>query len=312
MKAGPVGEVQSPREALCDEDEILRAISAEPDAPNEFAQRDELHRLWPIYFVGDSRAIVFRNRLYVSPHTYRPYELRSVYLRNLHAVDFYSVQRGLNAPLTNALATDVATVSSNGGFRWSANRLDYEREPDGSRFEHGPAPLVLFCGSFDCMRVLDELGPDADVAAWDDASRRCEVTSAPSSRVVPVDEVRRRMFEVLEPFASGIRYLRGIGFERIFVHGYGRARTVDSFGRIDQGLKFLRQYHPNAWGKIRIVLDQELRSIAQRTGARFIAGVVSEDGKTSREYTWDAVHYNLRGALEVVRAVVDVLEGVVE
>jgi hypothetical protein len=297
--------------ALCDEDEILNAISATSfgRAP---APASEFLKLSPVYFIGDSRAIVFRNSTYISPFTAKAYQLRSVFLRNLYAADFYAPERGLNLALLTTLATDQAAITYDEGATWTANRRDFEADADGHSIERGSAPLVLFCGNFDAIRVLDELGPDVDVAAWDDLSRGYELSRKPASSVLQPDFVLARMLDALEPFALGVNALQAMGFERIFVHGYPRPQSGERFGRLYGTLKSLRQYHPNAMPKVSLILDRALREIAQRTSARFVSGPAGPNGELSQEFTWDDVHYNARGASACAREVISVLEGVVE
>jgi hypothetical protein len=157
--------------APCDEDEILDAISATPYL-SAAASANEFLKLSPIYFIGDSRTIVFRNTTYTSPFTSKAFHLRSVFLRNLCATDFYSPAQGLNSSLLTTLATDLAAITYDEGTTWSANRRDFEADAEGRSVERGSAPLVLFCGAFDSLRVLDELGPDVDVLAWDASRHR--------------------------------------------------------------------------------------------------------------------------------------------
>jgi|GEM_PF-5618825 len=308
LPAGP----RSALEALCDEDEILRAISNDTGALGTSPFGDELYRSPPIYFIGDSRSIVFRNRTYVSPFTSRSYQLRSVFLRNLYAADFYTPKTGLTLPLLSVLATDMAILSYDEGATWMASRVDFEANGDGSRLEPGPAPLVLFCGAFDGIRLLDELGPDVDVPAWDEVSSRYDLSTAPASRLVGADEVLERMIALLEPFRLGIQALRAMGFAEIFVHGYPRPQSGDRFARIYGQVKSMRQYHPNGMPKIAILVDQAMRAVAEQSSARYIAGPVNELGELSQDFTWDDVHYNDRGACEVARSVVAILEGAVE
>jgi len=299
-------------EALCDEDAILNAISAESYAASAPSLPNEFHKLSPIYFIGDSRTLIFRNSTYVSPFTSNVFQLRSVFLRNLYGADFYSPESGLNFSLLTILATDQAAITYDEGATWIANRRDFEADADGRNIERGSAPLVLFCGVFDGIRVLDELGSDVDVLAWDDVSRGYDLSSKPASKVLHPDHVLQRVLDVLEPFALGVKALQAMGFERIFVHGYPRPKSGERFARVYGQLKSLRQYHPNALPKVSLILDRAMRVIAQRTSARYVAGPTTVDGELPQEFTWDDVHYNARGACEVARQVVSVLEGVVE
>jgi hypothetical protein len=306
MRHDEPGLVREPRTdaPLCDEDEILKAVAQEQSPPGaELA--GAFYRLPPIYFIGDSRVMQFRNAVYVSEYTGRPYHLRSLHLRGLHAADFFSPETGLNPALLGALAVDQAVTSRDEGMQWTATAWnDVTAAP--------AAPLVLFCGPYDVHRVMDELGPDADIPAWDDISRRYDVSTREPSRLVSADDVFRRVLEVMQPFARGIDALRAIGFSSIFVHGCYRARRSERFERMYGAFKVFRQYHPNALPKVVALFDDAVRSIAAQTSSRYVCGPVDEHGVLVEEATWDDVHYNDRGVAEVARSVVSVLEGVVE
>lgn len=298
-------------EAPCDEDELLDAVTAERHTPASAEVEDEFFKLSPIYFIGDSRTIVFRNSTYVSPFTSTAFQLRSVYLRDLYVSDFYGAQDGLSPLVLATLAADQASITYDEGRTWIASRRDYEANADGRTIERGPAPLVLFCGANERRRLLDDLGPDADVAAWDEPSRRCDLSREPASMLVSADDALQRAVEILEPFARGIDALRAMGFERIFVHGYARP-PIEGLGRGAVREKSIRQRHPNAMRKAALLIDAALRITAQRTSARYIPPPGNGEGVVPPEFTWDGFHYNARGACEVARAVVSVLEGVVE
>ncbi|HEV3089228.1 MAG TPA: hypothetical protein VGX96_18635 [Candidatus Elarobacter sp.] len=291
--------------ALCDEDEILAAVSRDQLPVERGFAPGTLHRLPPIYFVGDSRALPFRNAVYTSEFTARSYQLRTVHLRFLHAADFYSRERGLTTALLDALATDDTLTPHDEGARWTASRWEHDLE--------GAAPLVLFCGPYDAHRVMDYIGPDADIAAWDQRSHACDVSAEPASRLVSAAEVRRYVLEIMEPFALGIEALRAMGLDRIFVHGSPAApQRTDRFYRLFGHVKWLRQYHPNALSKVLLLFDDAARTIAARTSARYLSGPVDAHGGTPPELTSDDVHYNADGVRELARSVVAVLEGVVE
>lgn len=292
-------------EAVCDEDEVLEAVAAEPSPANGWGEAGAFYRVPALYFIGDSRVMPFRNAVYVSPYTARRYVLRSVHLRSLHAADFYSAEHGINAALIGALATDQAMISHDEGAHWTATASD-------DRADRGTSPLVLFCGPYDVHRILDELGPDADVLPWDARSRRCAATMQPASRLVRADDVVQRILELMQPFSLGIRALRAIGFTRIFVHGAYRSRGTERFQERYGHAKWLRLYHPNALFNVMMLLDEAMRRIALETSSRYVAGPVDADGLLAEELTWDDIHYSARGASEVARHVVSVLEGVVE
>ncbi len=159
---------------------------------------------------------------------------------------------------------------------------------------------------------MDELGPDADITAWDGRSSRYDVSTKPASRLVSAQDTLHRVLEIMEPFALGIEALRTMGFDRIFIHGSRRSQRTERFDRVYGTSKWLRQYHPNAMPKVHMLFDEAAQSIARRTSARYISGPVSAYGEFTRDVTWDDVHYNAEGARMVARSVVQVLEGVVE
>ncbi len=294
-------------EPLCDEDEILAAVAQEPPSSTapSFAA-GSFQRLPPIYFIGDSRTIPFRNAVYVSEFTSRAYQLRSVHLRGLRAADFYSREHGINASLLTTLATDQTVISHDEGVRWIVNLSEFVMESDAAK-------LVLFCGPYDARLALEELGPDADIPAWNEVSSRYDVSTKPALRLMSADDVRARLLELMEPFALGIEALRAMGFGRIFIHGCPRTQRGERFSsRYGDVVEWLRDYHPNVLFKIHMLLDEVARSIAARTSARYVSGPADADGEIARQFTFDDVHYNNLGAQEVVRAVVAVVEGVVE
>ena len=295
---------ESEPRALCDEDELLAAVAQAAAQPSRRAfGGGAFDRLPAIYFIGDSRSITFRNVVYTSEFTNRSYLLRSAHLRSLYAGDFRSRAGPVNEALLNQLATDQALIIHDGPMGWTAARADGP---------NGPAPLVFFCGLADMFRTLDALGPDADIRAWDELSRRCDVSRVPASRLVSAEETLRIALETLEPFALGIEALRTMGFDRIFLHGCPRFTLGERFEADNRGAKWRRQIHPNVIAKALLLFDEAIRSIAVRTNARYVAGPVDADGVLPPEVTHDDVHYNDEGARRVVQSVVSVLEGVVE
>jgi hypothetical protein len=290
--------------AICDEDEILAAAAAEPGSANGWGEAGAFHRVPPVYFIGDSRVVPFRNAVYVSPYTARAYALRAVSLRSLHAADLYSPETGISAALMGTLATDLAVTANDEGTRWQATASDHPPGPS-------TAPLVLFCGPYDMHRVLDELGPDADVVPWDSRSQRYAATRS-ASRLVRADEISQRIDEIMQPLALGIRALRAIGFDRLFVHGAYRPCDIERVRERYGTMVSFRRYRLSALFKVLILLDDALRRIALESSSRYIAGPADADGLLADEFTSDDVHYSARGASELARHVVAVLEGVVE
>jgi hypothetical protein len=291
-------------EELCDEDVLLDEIARESAAPAQGLAPGTFQRFPPVYFIGDSRAMPFRNAVYVSEHTARAYQLRSVHLRSLYAADLFSRERGLAYGLLNALATDQTVITHDFGATWNATPWDDLLE--------GTAPLVLLCGAYDVHRLMDQIGPDADILAWDADSRRFERSPLPASRLVDAEEALQRAHAIMEPLAPAIEALRTMGFARIFVHGTPPVHLGERFQRLYGHAKLFRQYHPNALPKASLLVDAAIRSIAARTSARYVSGPVDADGALRSELTSDDVHYNAEGAREVARSVVSVLEGVVE
>jgi hypothetical protein len=289
---------------MCDEDDLLDAMSHETPPPMHGFGAGTFRRLPAVYFIGDSRAMAFRNGVYVSEHTARAYHLRSVHVRSLYAADFFSRERGLAYALLNALATDQALITHDEGARWTATRWDELLE--------GTTPLVLFCGAYDVHRLMDRLGPDADIPAWNALSRGFDLSPLPASRLVGGDEALQYARTLMEPLALGIEALRAMGFDRIFVHGTPPPSFGERFQDIYGDIKTFRQYHPNAFPKAYMLIDAAIREITARMSARYVAGPVDAGGALPAELTWDDVHYTAVGAREVARAVVSVLEGVVE
>ncbi len=290
---------------LCDEDAVLEAVSrAAPAAAGPAFAAGSFHYTLPICFVGDSRTLPFRNAVYTSELTSRPYSLHAVHLGITRAVDFFLHEGRVGDRLLQALAADRAVITDDGGTTWTAARW--------SGAIPGALPLVLFCGPSEANEIMLELGPDTDIAAWDERSSRYGAPLSPTSRLLKADEVRQRVEQTLEPFALGIDVLRHMGFERIFVHGMPPARWAERFRRAYPHVSWLETSHPNAFPKVWLLFDEVLRSIAERTSARVVCGPLDAEGILRPEATSDDVHYTPEGAREVARCVVSFVEGAVE
>jgi hypothetical protein len=171
---------------------------------------------------------------------------------------------------------------------------------------------VLFCGPYEAHEMMGELGPDTDLAAWDERSNRYDARLKPTSRLLQADAVRHRVSEMMEPFALGVAALRRMGFERIFIHGMPPARWSERFRAAYGDVPWFETSHPNAFPKVWLLFDEVLRSIAARTSTRVVYGPLDADGILRTEATWDDVHYTVDGARELARSVISFVEGEVE
>ncbi len=266
----PTEEAASRRttDELCDEDELLAAVSREAGQPVRRAfEPGTFGRLPPIYFIGDSRSVAFLNGIYTSEFTARSYLLRSVHLRNLFATDFCSRDGVINDALLHVLAADLAVIGHEGGARWTAAPTDHVAG-------NGSAPVVLFCDLADAFHIVDALGPDVDIPAWDELSLLCDVSRVPAARLASADDTLDRAIEALEPFARGVEALQAIGFDRIFLHGCPRLDLGERFEGTNSRAKWRRQIHPNVIAKALLLFDAAIRVIAARAKVRYLSGPV--------------------------------------
>lgn len=285
----------------CDEDVLLELIHVADAAPvrTSALSRQVAHPA-PIYFVGDSNSVIYRDRVFELPGSERRYLGRTLHTPALFAMMVCDAEGRLNPNLLSALVGEQLLIADGSGG-WTAfdrglkEGLDViERADERDRAE---PPVVLFCGAFDQWRILEELGTR-------------EIRIPPEVRLGPVELTRDDALSFddgivlaqpyLAPLERGLRILRAAGL-RVFLHSLPppAGDGHDLPGTWQQGVTYAQRF------QVGNLLRHLMREICERTGTIFIdvwPQLLDGDAFETR-YMLDRTHLNLAGALFAVDAV---------
>ncbi|HEY4441479.1 MAG TPA: GSCFA domain-containing protein [Candidatus Elarobacter sp.] len=301
--------------APCDEDVLLELIDA-ADAqraphpstllpPARNGHVEQVAHPVPLYFAGDSNTLIFKDRVFAVPGVPAPYLGRTLHVPGLHAFEVCDAAGRLNPSLLSVLVAEHVLMADGAGG-WTAYRrlgsvpLDFVQDIEG-RVRRDP-PLLLFCGIFDWLRFLEEIGA-REIALPPDIGppgpRSTEGDMLDTAAAVA------KAARYLEPLERGLRVLMSYGLRNVCLHSLPPPTADDA--------AFARLFFPATpaarYRSLRL-MNHLLRGVCERTGATFIdisPLVADEDGLVDARYAFDDVHLNLDAGLLTVKALLDTL-----
>ncbi len=286
----------------CDEDRLLALI--ETDRGKLVVNRDAaagemLAHPLPLFFVGDSGCLVFRDCLFRFPQLEHALIGRTLHTPSLFAGELVDSNDRLNtAVLMQLLSISMLQEVDRGSYRINPMYNGTPRNKN-DRLALSP-PVTLFCGSNDTNRLILELN-SAHIDLPPEL-RRGYYAPRPG-KVIGFGEAVAIAYRLLAPFERGLRLMRSFGISNLAVH------TLPPFSREPSVL------HPNPWYDMMdlvqgasITMNHCIKAICKRVGIVHIdiwSQVVEEDGWRNPAYTLDPWHLNSRAALLSVRQIVE-------
>ncbi len=179
-----------------------------------------VQRPTPIYFIGDSFSLVFRDRVYVDESSPpRAYQARILYQPGLALERFTSNDGALHPDIDRALRAESLLVETDRGTEaYHTTAFLHWRQVAIAEGRPRRAPVLMVMlghfdvASFELREGLDlafELPPDA---------RPLPLAQSPDARVIPLAQSLAAFAENVRPAMEGLRYLKALGFSNIFVH----------------------------------------------------------------------------------------------
>jgi hypothetical protein len=251
----------------------------------------------PIYFLGDSLTSVFADRVYHAPGDPRRYIARTKYLHGITAAAFADGDSVLHPEVMTALLSECIVVHDDDDtlramHRSRSRQWRYAAVTMG-RPRQAPA-LVVMCGSLDAAQLMQELGPDADFALPPGLAAH-DLRARGETRVVESEDVLERVERRAAGLERGLRALRALGLDELYVHSIAPAnRDDEAFSRV---LGFASRAELRY--KVQVLLNDRLRTASERAGVPFLdLWPETTDGPWIRDDVMlDAAHFNHRGAL---------------
>jgi hypothetical protein len=287
--------------AECDEDVLLDLIHAADAIPvRSSAVSRQIAHPSPIYFVGDSNSVIYRDRIFELPGSDRRYLGRTLHTPALGAVMLCGSDGALNPNLVTALVGEQLLIADGLGgwtkFERGLNQgLKILRKADER--ERDDPPVVLFCGSFDQWRIIEELGTHeiripSEIGLGPSAPARADALSFEDGVALAMPYVA--------PLEHGLRILRSAGL-RIFLHSL--APPVDEHASLAGTLQLGASYAQRC--QVGNLIRHLMREICERTGTIFIDvwPPLAAGAAFDALYMLDHTHLNLAGALFAIDAV---------
>lgn len=266
-----------------------------------------LGRPAPLYFLGDSQCLVFSHLLFAAEYQGRTQMLitQARYCPGLKASNFSLAQDRLHEGILRALLSDSLIDREN-------KALYQYQSPHASilsllagRVRAAPV-LVFFCGSGDLVgNFLRQLGHRYDFYFPCEETELAAFPPHSAQQVFPLETARRYLQDLCQPLFRGLRQLKAMGFEHLFLHELVPQTPDDAL--------FSQVYGYNCPARIRtkalLLFNQILAEGAQAAGIGWISiwEQVTINHRLRPEYALDGIHLNKTAAFLSVETLWQIL-----
>jgi hypothetical protein len=249
----------------------------------------DVARATPIYVIGDSLSLVFRDRVYLleSDDPARYYVARAKYCPGLCAGEFTDDEGALHPAVWASLRSEHLVVEDerSGPVAFHRSKERQWRQLAAIEGRSRSSPLILLtCGSLDAACIWQSVADD----------RGC----VPELSLV---EMKTAVERCLRPLERGLRLFRSWGLDRIFVHSVAAPQLDDAPIADHFGVRVPLRVRKCVLRRI----NQSLADVCRRTSSVFLdVWDYTADADVLRpEYAHDAFHTNERTALITLKRV---------
>ena len=179
-----------------------------------------VQRPTPIYFIGDSFALIFRDRVYqTNGAPPRAYQARILYQPGLALEHFSDAGGALHPGVQRALLAEGILVETDRGTEayHTTSFLHWRQVAVAEGRPRKPPALVILLGHFDVAAFEMREGLDLSFEMPPDC-RPAPLPQALDARCISLDYSLARFGELVAPLIRGLGYLKDLGCSRILVH----------------------------------------------------------------------------------------------
>jgi hypothetical protein len=205
-----------------------------------------VQRPTPIYFIGDSFSLIFRDRVYTdggSPP--RAYQARILYQPGLALERLTAPDGRLHPHVEGALRAESLVVDTDNGMEaYHTTTHLHWRQVSIAEGRPRKAPIVVvMLGHFDVAAFEIREAANFSFELPTDC-RPAPLPQAPEGRVIPLEYGLGRFNASIRPAIAGLQYLKGLGFNRILVHSVqpmpveGEALARNALSRVTTGTRY--------------------------------------------------------------------------
>jgi hypothetical protein len=244
----------------------------------------DLRTSLPVYVVGDSHTLPYRNLVVFDKWTGQLVIIRSKYISGLTAHDFFDIEQQEFLPSVFQFLEYEGLVRDGRATHLSREKIDFAIAQ--AMCQPMTPPLMLFAvGGIDVRGVLvPMLGADYDFVPPFDLPY-------PTSGMplVPWDLVAQTIEQRIRPFICGLKQLRDCGFNRLYVQNVVPPTLDDVLAKkLNRGINCSALVRTRLTAAFNRVLASEVSSI----GATVLDvwPQVTDQGYLKPEYDLDGVH----------------------
>lgn len=241
----------------------------------------------PIYLIGESHTLIFRNLLFRATGGEQLFQTRTRYLPHVLAQNFCDpVARTFRQDFLEAFRAEELLRSDLSPAHHSFDGSTISGAWMEKRAIVAPA-IVLCIGDLDIHHLLSQFA-DYDFELPDDPHYGVDRTKRP----VAYSTIRAQMEKLLSPFIEGLRMLRAFGFTRMLMHCVP-PRTPD-----DAATLRWTKAHKSVRAKLTVIANQLLARECAAIGIPFIDvwPEMCQDGYLRPEFDLDGTHLTVAAA----------------
>lgn len=241
----------------------------------------------PVYFLGESHTLCFRNTLFRQSATSQVF-LGRVRYRQILAANF-AHDGVLHSDLIAALNGEQLLGEDGLATHQAKDGLNI-RTAEISGIAASVPLLVLFAGDLDLFEVLRKLGANYDFQLPEDPGFGIN----PALEEIPYADVLAQIGPNFSSFLEACVLLKQLGFTRLAIHALP-PRTLSTAQQAWSGATAEAQVR----AKMTILVNRILSKVSEAAGARFINTwpQITENGYIKNEFCLDGIHLSRSASL---------------
>lgn len=260
----------------------------------EHLKIDILERPTPVYMIGDSHSLIFKDLLFKEQYFFdKTFLAKTGYCSGLAASSFVTSDLQLNPEIIDVLRGECLIDQDLKAFHLSKTETSHALITATDDLVKEPI-IVLFCGDIDLRSVfLRRLGAKHDFILPFEVDLE-QFEPVPDAQNIPFELVLDLAQKMLKPLSSGLSLLKNMGFSKLFLHCLA-PQTLD-----DEAYERINGYHSPLVlrYKATILFNHLLEKLALEANVHFVNTwpEVTENNRLNPRFFLDHIHLNKHAA----------------
>lgn len=185
-----------------------------PQVELEFSERPT-----PIYMIGDSHCLVYRDLLFQEKkHYHRPFITKASYCSGLSASNFTDEHGHINPMIIQSMVKESLLDEKLTAFHLSKSPATHSVSIAAHQALNDPI-IVFFCGDIDLRSVfLRQLGQRGDFILPFEVPHLDTFEPIEMPQIIPFPLLKDLALKSLTPLFEGLKHLKSSGFRKLYLH----------------------------------------------------------------------------------------------